>query len=1063
MKRISLAFLATVLSFFSAAAVEWEDTSVNAIGRRAAHAYMLPLDSVKDALSADLVPETPYVQSLNGDWKISWCGEPSRRPQDFYREDFDDSCWQTIDVPSCVELRGFGNPGYTNVQFPFLNDPPYIKDALLKTPDYNPVSSYRTHFSVPQSWDGRRVILRFDGVYSAYYLWINGQKVGYAEDSKLPSEFDITKYLKEGDNLLAVEVYRWCDGSYLEDQDMFRFSGIFRDVTLYAEPEAGIEDLNFTTTLIDNYRNAKAELTLKASGKNPKAELYDASGKVVARFSGLKSSVTLKNPHLWSAEDPYLYTLVVRAGEDIRALRVGVKQVEIKGNTMLINGQKLKFKGVNRHEHSALNGRTVTLDDMLQDIILMKRNNINTVRTCHYPDHHLWYDLCDRYGLYVVAEANVEGHGAGYNEKGFGRFPEWNKAIVERNENNVLCYRNHPSVFMWSLGNETGHGECFVNARDAVRKLDPTRPIHWERGNPIADVDSRMYPTVEWLYQRGRLGEGEGGEMLDKYTQGANGQTRGKPFFMCEYAHAMGNAIGNFQEYWDAFYSSDSLLGGCIWDWVDQALVKETGRFDSDGNPITMLAYGGDWDESPNDGPFCCNGVIRPDRKPTAKLVEVAHVYRQLVLSSTDASSGKAELWNRFSFTDADSFDASWQLLEDGKVVSSGVWAVPSVRPGTKIQVSLPSVDYAVKAEKEYFLNVYFLLRRDELWADRGHVIASDQLPWKNDSGYAESPLETSKKCPASLTEDSETITVSSSAFKAVFSRKSGTLSSLEIDGKQILATDLKTVTGPRLSCMRAFTDNDIWLKQKRAPGFEAFGLTQLNYQPKGLKAKADPDGSVTVESFVDVTGSKSAGFEHRATWTFSPDGKVKVENDVRPYGHMPSALPRLGLSLLLDPSLENVEWYGRGPEENYIDRCTGSFIGRYSSTVTDMYEAYVRPQDNGYRSDVRWVCLSDKDGRGVKISGDFPIFFQALHYGWEELMYARHCNGEKRRISIPEPRREVCLNIDLRQLGLGGASCGPEPMEKYIFPVRNEKFTVELSPAGHPGPVTSSPSSPAR
>ena len=1048
MKRKALILSALLLagtSFLGAQTPnDWENPQVSSAGRLAAHTYALPLASAEDAFTDALQPSTPYVKSLGGDWKISWCGEPSRRPLDFYKTDFDDSSWQTIDVPSCVETRGFGFPGYTNVIYPHANKAPLVLDRDFETPDYNPVSSYRTRFTVPESWAGRNIVLRFDGVYSAYYVWVNGKKVGYAEDSKLPSEFDITSYLKSGENLLAVEVYRWCDGSYLEDQDMFRFSGIYRDVTLIAQPSKPIEDFWFRTTLSDNFKSAKVDLTVKSESA-ASAVLYDASGKAVARFKGGESSAKVSKPHLWSAEDPYLYTLVITAGSDIRSAKVGFRNVKIVGNTMLVNGKMVKFKGVNRHESNALNGRSVSLDDMIADITLMKQYNINTVRTCHYPDHHLWYDLCDRYGLYVVAEANVEGHEPGYGENGLGLKEMWNKSIVERNENNVLNYRNHPSIFMWSLGNETGHGPCFVNARDAVRAIDPTLPIHWERGNIDADVDSHMYPTVEWLFWRGQLGDGLA-EPDPREAEDNDRQGKGKPFFMCEYAHAMGNAVGNFAEYWDAFYSSNSLLGGCIWDWVDQALEKPSGRFDAAGNPITYLAYGGDYDERPNDGPFCCNGLIRPDRKPTAKLIEVAHVYRQIVLSSDDAFSGKAVLWNRFQFTNADAYDASWTLLEDGEAVASGTWKVPSVAPGEKKTVDLPSTGYQPKGGKEYFLNVSFALRENTLWADKGHVIASDQLPCVNGAAAPAVAAKAAEK--VSVSEDSECVTVSSPSYKAVFCKKAGTVVSLEVGGKQILAP-VKAVGGPRLTVMRAYTDNDVWLRtgwDSDGVPYSSYGLTQLNYQSKGVKVSRGADGTVAVTCLVDVTGLKSAGFEHKSVWSFGTDGVVSITNDVDPYGHQPVSLMRLGLSWMLDGSLENAQWYGRGPWENYVDRCTGSFVGKYSSSVTDLYEEYVRPQDNGYRSDCRWFEFKDSAGKGVRFSADFPMFVQALHLSMEDLMGARHFNGERRRAVILEPRSEICLNIDLRQLGLGGASCGPRPMDKYRVPVQHETFTVKIS-----------------
>ncbi|MCQ2149920.1 MAG: DUF4981 domain-containing protein [Bacteroidales bacterium] len=1053
MKRRLTAFLAmTALLIYGAAFAqlpqELENPDVNSINRNPARAYSMPLSGVSDALTDALEPVTPYVQSLNGDWKISWVGDPARRVKDFYKVGFDDSAWQTIDVPSCVEMRGFGAPGYTNVTYPHKADPPYIRDYCFGTSDYDPVSSYRTEFTVPEAWEGRNVILRFDGVYSAYFVWVNGEKVGYAEDAKLPSEFDITSYVRPGKNLLAVEVYRWCDGSYLEDQDMFRFSGIYRDVTLIAMPKAAIEDFYFRTTLINSYCDAKVDLSVKAGSRKISADLYDASFKKVASFKGAESSVILRKPHLWSAEDPYLYTLVIRAGEDIRSAKVGIKQIEISGNTVLVNGKKIKFKGVNRHEHTASNGRTITGEEMLQDILLMKRHNINTVRTSHYPNHHTWYDLCDKYGIYLVAEANVEGHGMGYDEKGLGKDGKWNKSIVERNVNHVMNYRNHPSIMFWSLGNETGHGKCFINARDAVKGIDPTRPVHWERGNPDADVDSRMYPTVEWLYERGRLGD-EAADPADK-NKTDNGQSRGKPFFMCEYAHAMGNAIGNFEEYWDAFYSSESLLGGCIWDWVDQALIKYTGRYDKDGKPEWVYAFGADYDERPNSGNFCCNGVIRPDREVTAKLIEVGHVYRQIAVSIKDASSGKAEVWNRFSFTDTKAFDASWSLVEDGVEVASGVWDVPSVKPLEKVEVALPSFGYDFKAGKEYFLNVYFKLKNPTIWADRGFVIASDQLTLVNE--VPAKALGTVFVRPQ-LTEDEKTVTVIDGALKVVFCRKSGNVVSLAVNGKQILDAKTGAAAGPRVTCMRALVDNDSWLRDGwDAPegvdgDFYAYGLTRMNYHGGKISVVQNPDGSVEVIGNVDASGTKSAGFAHNVVWKFATDGTVTLSNTVTPYGHMPQSLPRLGLSWVLDKSLENMSWYGCGPWENYVDRKTGSFIGRYSSTVTEQYEPYIRPQDNGYKSDVRWVEFTDASGEGVRFSADVPMFVQALHYDWEDLEFARHRDGQTRFDNIKEPREEICLNLDLRQLGLGGASCGPKPMDKYIFPIREESWSITIAP----------------
>ena len=1049
---------------------DWENPAVNSINRLPPRTYAMPLKTEADALTDELEPTTPYKLSLNGTWKYAWAGNPELRVRDFWRTDFNDADWLTIDVPSCVEMRGFGSPGYTNSTYPHadLSHPTNaafatIRDRQSGQPDYNPVSSYRRTFTVPKEWEGRRVILRFDGVYSAYNVWVNGKKAGYAEDSKLPSEFDITDYLVaarpevapyQATNVLAVEVYRWCDGSYLEDQDMTRFSGIFRDVTLWAMPKDGIWDFTVRTAPVGGYERWKVEVE-GVGVEGMTVSLYDADKKKVGDLTPLSTStysLHLEAPHLWSAEKPYLYTLVVKKGEDIRMKRIGFKEQKIVGNTMLVNGKKIKFKGVNRHETDPENGRTVSLEDMIRDVTLMKRYNINTVRTSHYPDHHLWYDLCDRYGIYLVAEANVEAHEPGYGANGLGRFPEWEHSIVERNERHVRFYRNHPSVTLWSMGNETGHGDCFRHAIAAVKTIDSSRPVHWERGNPDADVDSRMYPTVEWLDMRGRFGDGLLEALKPRYPGDMMDQTKGKAFFLCEYAHAMGNAIGNFQEYWDVFYRYDSLLGGCIWDWIDQAVWKETDRVDpKTGRRERFLSYGGDNDEQPNLGPFNCNGVIDAERHVTPKLIEVGHVHRNLVVTRSDDSGDNGfaivfELWNRFGFTRADEFTGIWRLKENGRVTKSGGFEPPALEPLSRCRFTVPGLAEALAgsaAGAELLVDFEFVTKKDEIWAERGWTVARDQIALRQCGG------ETSRGeavLAPQIEENDKTVTIECGGTKAVFCRKSGTLCELVMGGRTVLKDPVAGLTaGPRLTCERAFTDNDIWLRGRSLDAADTFywsGLTQLRYHVRPILVKEG-----TVRIVTEVTGSKSAGFTHEAEWSFAADGSVSVANTVTPHGTMPMALPRLGLSLRLDGALERMRWYGRGPYENYVDRCTGSFLGVYDSTVTDQFVAYARPQDNGYKGDVRWVEFADAKGRGVRFSASEPLFVQALHYTAEDLEFARHRAGQQRFRAPLVPRREVCLNLDIRQLGLGGCSCGPRPMDKYIFPIEKTQWTLRIAP----------------
>ena len=1060
MKRIAVAIGLAACGAFAAEVNDWENPEVNSINRLSARTYAMPLADEQAAFSDALEPETPYKMSLNGDWRFSWVGDPARRPLDFWKADFDDADWATIDVPSCVEMRGYGSPIYTNIRYPHKDvsnpadkDFAKILDRDSGTPDYNPVSSYRRTFAVPEAWKDRRVILRFDGVGSAFYVWVNGKKVGYAEDSKLPSEFDITEFLNApSTNLLAVQVFKWCDGSYLEDQDMFRYSGIFRDVTLWSMPKDGIWDFKVSEKLkVESGKCKEASISVDGIDGEWDATLYDASRKPVATLNFKLSTFNFplsSLPRLWSAEDPYLYTLVVKKGGDIRAKKVGFKEQRIVGNTFLVNGMPVKMKGANRHETNPENGRTVSLGDMLKDITLFKQFNINTVRTCHYPDHRLWYDLCDRYGVYVIAEANVEAHEPGYGDRGLGRFKEWDHSIVERNERNAVFYRNNPSVTMWSMGNETGHGDCFRHAIAAVKKIDPSRPVHWERGNEDADVDSSMYPSVEWVEKRGKLGnEKRGGAMSGEgggEGYAISGHTAGKPFVMCEYAHAMGNAVGNLKEYWDVIYAYPALIGGCIWDWVDQAIWKDTGRIDpKTGRHEHFLAYGGDFDDFPNDGPFCCNGIVDPLRNVSPKLVEVGHVYQNIVVERGTGSGGTAfVLKNRHCFTDASKFDGRWTLLADGEKAGEGLFAVPSVAPLATGEFKIPELDAALATigkDKEVFVNFEFLTKTDAPWAKKGYAVARDQLLLNEKPATEEKP---DGDAVTAHDEDGDEVTIERGKTYAVFSKKTGTLKLLVMRGATILSDFDGISAGPRLTCARAWTDNDRWAflggswKDDRTKGFEGSGLTQLHYHPGRIVV----DGNV-VRTKVSVDGMKSAGFEHECEWTFASDGSVTLKNKVVPFGRMPNALLRLGLSLRLGRAYENMAWYGRGPWENYIDRKTASFVGLWRSTVTDQFVDYVRPQDCGMKCDVRWAEFTDRFGRGVKFSASEPLFVQALHYDWETLAYSRHINGQRRMRATLVPSEDVLLNLDVRQTGLGGASCGPGPMAKYRF---DPKATVE-------------------
>ena len=1006
---------------------DWENECVTEINRLPARADGFPLARAEDALAAD-EPQTPYVKSLDGRWKFCWNGSPKQRPVDFFRTDFDDSDWLEIDVPSCVEMKGFGSPGYVNIIYPHKNEPPFIGD------EYNPVSSYRTTFTVPPEWRGRRVILRFNGVYSAYYVWVNGRKVGYAEDSCLPSEFDITDFLAPSTpNLLAVEVYRWSDGSYLEDQDFIRFSGIYRGVSIWAEPNNPIRDYFVTTDVADDLSSAVVRVKVDCDAPIS-ATLYDADKKPVAQrlHSQLPTlNFQLSTPHLWSAESPYLYTLVLTSGDDVRSCKVGVKSVRLATNgEILINGKAIKFKGVNRHDASAVNGRAVTRQEMEEDVRLMKQGNFDTLRTSHYPNDPYMFDLCDRYGLYVQCEANVESHGSYYGVKSLAYPPSWAKAQIERCTRMVAFFKNHPSIYLWSLGNEAGTGHNFELAHRAMLAIDDTRLYMNRNDNENFKIQGHGYLTLAEL------------ERVAKWC----------PFHMSEYAHCMGNALGNFREYWDVFRAHPALSGGCVWDWYDQTVRVETDRIGPDGRRIAYWAYGADWDERPNDANFCVNGIIGPERKPSPKLIEAAHVQQDIEVVCPDAAKGVATIVNRAAFTFADSYDGEWAFFEDGVRTDGGVLYIPHVAPQSSGAITLPQPTRMSDEMVERFYRVAFKMKADTPWAEKGWEVAHDHLPFGRFVGNTEKisrgDAETQRGEVVFFERDGAVV-IEAGPTKAVFSRETGTLSLLEMNSKTILRDEQGICRGPRLTCRRAFTDNDNFVRKR----FIASGLTQLRYHAHPAKVSRTSDGSLEVRCRVDVTGSKSAAFLHEARWLFRADGRITVANVSMPRGDMPQ-LPRFGLSLILDGALEHVRYYGRGPWENYVDRCSASDIAYWESTVTDMYVEYARPQDNGYRTDVRWVAFLDGNGDGVLCKGSIPLCVQALHYSVDELDLQRHrgagtWNDEsKERFYAPMfPRREIMLNLDLRQLGLGNGSCGPSALECYAFPNKREEWSVTFVP----------------
>ena len=1005
---------------------DWENPEVFGTNKLPPRADSISFGSVQSALRGNR-EDSEYWRSLNGKWKFDWVGKPADRPIEFFEPGFDDSSWHSIAVPSCWETQGYGIPIYSNIRYPHGANPPFIPH------DYNPVGSYRTQFTVPENWTDRKTIIRFNGVYSAFYLWLNGKKVGYSEDSKGPAEFDLTPFVKAGDNLLAVEVYRWCDGSYLEDQDMFRFGGIFRDVSLLSMPAMQIADFSVTPEFRDNYQTAALRIKTKVSNLGDKPagyevflDLYDADGrkKELAKVSAgsLQEGVSSQpivlapvlDPKLWSNEKPYLYRLLLTLKDssgkilDVRTSRVGLCDVKIESGVFKVNGVPIKIKGVNRHEAHPDTGRTLTREQMREDALIMKRFNVNTVRCSHYPNDEYWYELCDELGIFVIDEANIESHGMGYSmERSLGNNPVWLDQHMDRTRRMVETHKNHPSIIMWSLGNEAGPGSNFAATSKLVKELDASRPVHYERFNEVADVDSVMYPGVDYVLQQGQ-------------------RKSGKPFFLCEYAHAMGNAVGNLKEYVDAFYSSDRNMGGCIWDFVDQSLRKP------DGNGGWYYAYGGDFDDHPNDGPFCNNGIIMPDRQITPKTWEVKKVYQPVYITEENLMSGDIRIRNRHFYTNLAEFACDWHVTEDGKVIAQGTIADLSTAPGTEEirRIRLPVTLPAPGAER--FIRVSFKLKEDTDWAARGHEIAWEQM--KLPGGVE--PTAIGAGANLSLRENDASVTISGTGFSAVFDKHSGTLNSYRIGARETI------VEGPKLNIFRAFVDNDVWFQKL----FWESGLGGLTHITRRFATEEIAENAIRVTIDQEVRGFKGTGFNHRAIYTVLGNGAIVMDNDFVPFGTLPP-LPKLGLILTTASSFDNFTWLGRGPFESYPDRKSAVDFGLYSGKVADQYQNYVRPQENGNKEEVRWGALTDAEGSGVLFQSAGKLSMTVSHFRPRQIDDARHENGEPRKYNRLVPNRDVTVCLDAMQMGLGGASCGPAPLAEYqCLPVETH-FRVVIMP----------------
>ena len=999
---------------------EWKDPRINAVNRAPMHANYFAYES-DDVAKKGIKENSSNFMSLNGVWKFNWVKDADSRPTDFWKTGFNDKGWDDIPVPGVWELHGYGDPIYVNIGYAwrnqFENNPPFVPT------ENNHVGSYRKEIMVPVSWKGKDIIAHFGSVTSNLYLWVNGKYVGYSEDGKLEAEFNLTPYLKPGQkNLIAFQVFRWCDGTYLEDQDFFRYSGVGRDCYLYARNKKRIEDIRVTPDLDGEYKNGSLNiaLTLKGSGK-VNLTLKDASGKEVANTQATKGNaiIEVENPHKWTAETPYLYTLYasLEGSNEVIPVKVGFRKVEMKNAQLLVNGQPVLIKGANRHELDPDGGYVISKERMIQDIQVMKQFNLNAVRTCHYPDNNFWYELCDQYGIYVVAEANIESHGMGYGEETLAKREDYALAHMERNQRNVQRSFNHPSVIIWSLGNEAGYGPNFEAAYDWIKAEDPSRLVQYEQAGKSGKTD--IYCPMYLGYNR-----------CEEYSKDEQYQ---KPLIQCEYAHAMGNSEGGFKEYWDIIRKYPKYQGGFIWDFVDQS-VRWTGK-----NGKMIYAYGGDFNRfDASDQNFCDNGLISPDRVPNPHMYEVGYFYQNIWTSPVDIKKGEVSIFNEYFFRDLSAYYLEWQLLKDGKVMRSGRVENLDVDPQQTAQIKLPIGNTCQCAE--WLLNVAYKLKNTEGLLPAGHVVAKQQFvvnPYKQPSmelkNQAKSNLDIVE--PTLVENDMRYLIVDGEHFRIEFDKMNGYLSKYQINGLDLM----KEGSYLKPNFWRAPTDNDFGarLNWKYAVWKNpTIKLTSLQQRIVNQQAIIEADYELPeVSAKLSLTYTINNEGAIKVTQKMTTDKEAKVAN-----------MFRFGMQMQMPRSFDKVEYYGRGPVENYIDRKANADLGIYRQSVAEQFYTYIRPQETGTKSDLRWWKTLNMAGRGIQVVASKPFSASALHYTIESLdegLYKKQGHSQE-----VEEADMTNFCFDLIQAGLGCEdSWGRIARPEYQVPYGDYEFTFILMP----------------
>ena len=1057
---------------------EWESPENLALNKEQPHAYFFPFQHLDNARK--VLPEnSKYWQSLDGDWKFHWAPDPDSRPKDFYQTEYDVSSWDAIPVPSSWNIYGIQKDGSQKYGTPIYVNQPVIfqhsvkvddwRGGVMRTPpanwttykDRNEVGSFRRDFEIPQDWDGREVFISFDGVDSFFYLWINGQYVGFSKNSRNTANFNITPYLQKGKNTVAAEVYRSSDGSFLEAQDMFRLPGIFRTVALYSVPKVHFRDLVATPDLDVTYTDGSLTVNAEIRNLDKKAikdykvyyslyanKLYSDENTLVDGFlspvidkiapnetGSVQTVLKVKAPNKWSAEFPYRYTLVAELKDkknrtvEMVSTIVGFRKVEIKdtpasedefglaGRYYYVNGKTVKLKGVNRHESNPGVGHAITREMMEKEIMLMKCANINHVRNSHYPDDPYWYFLCNKYGIYLEDEANIESHEYYYGAASLSHPVEWKNAHVARVMEMVRANVNNPSIVIWSLGNEAGPGKNFVAAYDALKKFDTSRPVQYERNNDIVDMGSNQYPSIGWV--RGAVQ----GKYDIKY-----------PFHISEYAHSMGNACGNLIDYWEAMESTNFFCGGAIWDWVDQSMYNYDPK-----TGVRYLAYGGDFGDTPNDGQFVMNGIVFGDLEPKPQYYEVKKVYQHIGVKAIDTEKGVFEIFNKYYFKNlAEDYQLVYSLYEDGKPIMTGKPMDINIAPRQRAQITLPYDHASLKKDAEYFMKLQFILKDQRPWAAKGFPMAEEQILIKEATdrpSISEVTAGAAKQDGFVLDKDTKRILIKGADFEAIFDPQTGSIYSLKYGNETVIADG----NGPKLDALRAFTNNDNWFY---APWFE-HGLHNLIHKATEYKVLNKGNGtlvlSFTVESQAPnaarIKGGTSSGknsieeltdrkfgsndfkFVTNQIWTVYPDGSIELQSSITS-NRSSLVLPRLGYVMKVPQQYSNFTYYGRGPIDNYADRKSGQLIEQYTNSVAGEFVNFPKPQDMGNHEDVRWCALTNQAGNGAVFIATDRLSASALQYSALDLILASH------PYQLPKAG-DTYLHLDCAVTGLGGNSCG--------------------------------------